>query len=66
MKRAIVLVIFIAAGFVGGVLWMKQREAVPPPAAEHPANAQAPADKEAAEPQVSRDTNGNAVISHEQ
>lgn len=62
MKRGIVAVIFIAAGFGGGVLWMKQRQAVPPPAAETPANAQAPADKEAAVAKVSRDTNGNTVI----
>ena len=62
MKRAILLVIVIAAGFAGGVLWMKHREAASsPPPAEHPA-APAPADKEAAGPQVSRDTNGNAVI----
>ena len=62
MKRAIVLVIFIAAGFAGGVLWMKQRVAAPPPAAEHSADARAPADKEAGSAQVSRDTNGNSVI----
>ena len=62
MKRAIVLVIVIAAGFAGGALWMKHREdAAPAPAAEHSAT-QAPADKEAAGPQLSRDTNGNAVI----
>jgi hypothetical protein len=63
VKRAIVLIIFIAAGFAGGVLWMKHREAAAPPAAEHPPAAQTPADKETAGPQVSRDTNGNAVIS---
>ena len=62
MKRAIILIIFIALGFGGGVLWMKKRGAAPPPAAETSA-APAPADKEAAAPQVSRDTNGNAVIS---
>ena len=62
MKRAIVLVILIAAGFAGGVLWMKQREAAPPTAAEHSADAQTPAGKEAGSAQVSRDTNGNAVI----
>ena len=62
MKRAIFLVIVVAAGFAGGVLWMKHREAAAsPPPAEHAA-APAPADKEAAGPQVSRDTNGNAVI----
>jgi hypothetical protein len=62
VKRAIVLVMFVAAGFAGGVLWMKQREAAsPPPAAEQSA-ALAQADKEAAGPQVTRDTNGNAVI----
>lgn len=61
MKRAIILVIFVAAGFAGGILWMK-RAAAPPPAAEHPAAAQVPADKEAAGAQVSRDTNGNAVV----
>jgi hypothetical protein len=62
VKRVIVLVIFIAAGFAGGVLWMKKRVAAPPPVAETP-TAAAPADEEAAAPQVSRDTNGNAVIS---
>jgi hypothetical protein len=62
VKRAILLVIVVAAGFAGGVLWMKHREAASsPPPAEHSA-APAPADKEAAGPQVSRDTNGNAVI----
>ena len=61
MKRVIVLVIFVAAGFAGGVLWMKKHGAVPPPAAETP-TAAAPADEEAAAPTVSRDTNGNAVI----
>ena len=62
MKQAIVLIIFVAAGFAGGIYWMKQREAAPPSAAEHSAAAAAPANKEAAGPQVSRDTNGNAVI----
>jgi hypothetical protein len=62
VKRAIILIVVVAAGFAGGVLWMKHREAASsPPPAEHPA-APAPADKEAAGPQVSRDTNGNAVI----
>jgi hypothetical protein len=62
VKRVILLVVVVAAGFAGGVLWMKHREtAASPPVAEHPA-APAPADKEAAGPQVSRDTNGNAVI----
>jgi hypothetical protein len=62
VKRAILLVIVVAAGFAGGVLWMKHREAASsPPTAEH-STAPAPADKEAAGPQVSRDTNGNAVI----
>ena len=63
MKRAIVLVILVAAGFGGGVVWMKQRGAVPAAAAEKSANAAAPTDEEAAGPTVSRDTNGNAVIS---
>lgn len=62
MKRVIVLVIFMAVGFGGGVLWMKKRGAAPPPSAETP-TAAAQADEEAAAPQVSRDTNGNAVIS---
>jgi hypothetical protein len=62
VKRAILLVIVVATGFAGGVLWMKHREAAPAtPPAEHSA-APAPADKEAAGPQVTRDTNGNAVI----
>jgi hypothetical protein len=62
VKRAILLVIVLAAGFAGGVLWMKHREvaASSAPSAEHPAAA--PAEKEAAGPKVSRDTNGNAVI----
>ncbi|MEI7939443.1 MAG: hypothetical protein WCK27_22385 [Verrucomicrobiota bacterium] len=62
MKRAIILVILIAAGFAGGALWMKQRVAAPPPAAEHSDDAQAPPGEKAAAAQVSRDTNGNAVI----
>ena len=62
MKRAIVLVMLITAGFAGGVLWMKQREAAPPARTEHPP-APAPAEAEATAPQVSRDTNGNAVVS---
>ena len=53
MKRAIVLVIFVAAGFAGGVLWMKQPAAAPAAARESAA---------VAGPMVSRDTNGNAVI----
>ena len=62
MKRAIILVIVVAAGFAGGVLWMKQRQgASATPPAER-STAPAPADKEAAGPQVTRDTNGNAVI----
>ncbi len=61
MKRAIVFVIFIAAGFAGGALWMKKREAASPPAAATSA-APAPAEEEAAAPTVARDTNGNAVI----
>ena len=59
MKRVIVIFIFIAAGFAGGVLWMKHRQA---PASSPAAEAAAPADEEAAGPQLSRDTNGNAVI----
>lgn len=61
MKRVIVLVIFIAAGFAGGVLWMKKRVPSAPSAADTAA-ASAPADEDAAAPTVSRDTNGNAVI----
>jgi hypothetical protein len=61
VKRAIVLVIFVAAGFAGGVLWMKQRVEALPAGAEHPA-APAQAEEAAAAPEVSRDTNGNAVI----
>jgi uncharacterized membrane protein len=60
VKRAIILVIFVAAGFAGGVLWMKKQ--APPPAGETPTAAAAPADEEAAGPQVSRNTNGNVVI----
>ena len=66
MKQAIVLIVFVAAGFAGGVYWMKQREAAPPPAADHSAAAPAPANKETTGPQVSRDTNGNAVITMSQ
>ncbi|MGO8931156.1 MAG: hypothetical protein ACLQU3_30235 [Limisphaerales bacterium] len=62
MKRAILLVIVVAAGFAGGVLWMKHREAASSPISAEHSTAPAPADKEAAGPQVSRDTNGNAVI----
>jgi uncharacterized membrane protein len=62
VKQAIVLIILVAAGFAGGVYWMKQHEAAPSSATEHSAAALAPANKEAAGPQVSRDTNGNAVI----
>ena len=62
MKRAIILVIFVAAGFAGGVLWMKHHAAAPPPAGESPAAAPAPAAEEAGGPQVSRNTNGNVVI----
>ena len=62
MKRAIIVVILVAAGFAGGVLWKKQSASAPPPAGEKPA-APAPADEEAGGPQVSRDTNGNVVIS---
>ena len=61
MKRAIVLVIFLAAGFAGGILWMKQQKAAPPAGAEHP-DALARADEPAGAPQVLRDTNGNAVV----
>ena len=61
MKRAIALALLMGAGFVGGVLWMKQRGASRPAAAEHAPAAEAPADEEAG-PTVSRDTNGNAVI----
>jgi hypothetical protein len=61
VKQVIVLVIFIAAGFAGGVLWMKKRGAAPPPAAEASVTPAA-TDEEAAAPAVSRDTNGNAVI----
>jgi hypothetical protein len=61
VKRVIVLVIFIAAGFAGGVLWMKKRVPSPPSAAEIAATS-APTDEEAAAPTVSRDTNGNNVI----
>ncbi len=60
MKQALILIIGIAAGFTGGVLWMKQH--APAPAAEHAVAAPTPADKEAAGPQVSRDASGNAVV----
>jgi hypothetical protein len=63
VKRAIVLVIFLAAGFAGGVLWMKKREAAPPPAAQNQPAPAAPAEEEEAGPKLSRDTNGNPVIS---
>ena len=63
MKRAIILVIFVAAGFAGGILWMKQRAATPPAAERKEAAPAAPAEEEEGAPQLSRDTNGNAVIS---
>jgi hypothetical protein len=63
VKRIIVLIIFVAAGFAGGVLWMKHRHAGHSPAAETPAAAQASTDKEPGGPKASRDTNGSAVIS---
>jgi hypothetical protein len=63
VKRAIVLVIFIATGFAGGVLWMKQRQAAPPAAAQKEAALAARAEEDEAAPQLSHDTNGNAVIS---
>ena len=63
MKRAILLVILIAAGFTGGVLWMKQRQTPARTGAENPAAAAAPAEEDEGGPQVSRDTNGNVVIS---
>ena len=62
MKRVILLVIFVAAGFAGGILWMKHRQPGHSLAAEPPAAAPALADKEAGGPKVSHDTNGNAVI----
>jgi hypothetical protein len=61
VKKAIVLVVLVAAAFVGGALWMKHYQPAPA-AAEHPAAAAESADEEAAGPQLSRDTNGNAVI----
>lgn len=63
MKRAIVLVIFVAAGFAGGILWMRQRAAAPPAAERKEAPPAAPAEDEEGAPKLSRDTNGNAVIS---
>ncbi len=62
MKQVIVLVIVVAAGFAGGVLWMNHRQAGHPPSADSLAAAPAPANKEDGGPKVSRDTNGNAVI----
>jgi hypothetical protein len=62
VKRVILVVIFVAAGFAAGVFWMKKHAAPPSSAGESPAAAAAPADEEAAGPQVSRDTNGNVVI----
>jgi hypothetical protein len=56
VKRAIILVILVAAGFAGGVFWMKHHAGGPPP------EAKAPAEKEPAAGAVSRDTNGNAVV----
>lgn len=62
MKRVILVVIFVAAGFAGGVLWMKKHAVAPASAGESTAAARAPADTEAEGVKVSRDTNGNAVI----
>ena len=56
MKRAIIVVILVAAGFAGGVFWMKHHAGAAPP------EAKAPAEKEPAAGEVSRDTNGNAVV----
>jgi hypothetical protein len=60
VKKALVLLILVAAAFLGGALWMKHCQTAP--AAEHAAGATASAEKEAGGPQVSRDTNGNVVI----
>jgi hypothetical protein len=62
LKRAIVFVGLVAAGFVGGVLWIQHREAADAPAGDHPAAAQAELGKQSTAAQVSRDTNGNAVV----
>jgi hypothetical protein len=56
MKRAIVALVLVAAGFAGGVLYTKHRTATPPPETPHPA------EKEAGPAQVSRDKSGNVVI----
>jgi hypothetical protein len=62
MKKVIVLLVLLAAGFAGGVLWMKQRGAAPSSTGEHAAPDQKPTEKDTGGPKVSRDTNGNAVI----
>lgn len=56
MKRAILLIIFIAAVVGGGVVWMKKRAEVPKPAEEKTA------DDEAEGPKITHDANGRVVI----
>ena len=59
MKRASLVIFLAAAVLAGGVFWYKHRGNAPPPAATEEAK---PAEAEAAAPRVTRDTNGNVVI----
>jgi hypothetical protein len=62
VKRVIILISFMAVGFAGGVLWIKERGALPPAAGETSPNEPEAAGQTPASAQVSRDANGNAVI----
>jgi multidrug efflux system membrane fusion protein len=62
VKKVIAILILIAAGFGGGVFYMKTRGDAKPAAADaKPADAK-PADDEPAGAQVTRDENGRVVI----
>lgn len=59
MKRAILLIIIIAA-VAGGVIWLKNRDV--PPAVAGDTGAKKPAEEEPEGPRVTRDSDGNVVI----
>jgi hypothetical protein len=59
VKRILLLLVVVVAAFSGGVLWMKLRVDDP---AVGDATAAKPAEEEAEGPKVTRDANGNAVI----
>jgi hypothetical protein len=59
VKRILLLLIVVVAAFSGGVVWMKLRgDASPAPGATEAK----PAEEDAEGPKVTRDANGNAVI----